>query len=417
VPDGCDLCPGSDDNTHSDTDGLPDGCDNCPGVDNPGQADFDGDGLGDACDPDDDNDTVADEEDDFPFDPFACRDADGDGCDDCSSGIDDPGDDGTDTDGDGICDLGDADDDNDGVPDAEDPEPLNPSKCGDVDGDGCDDCNSGVFDPYNDGADFDADGFCDFGDWDDDNDGVPDELDVDPWDPYVCRDADGDGCDDCGLVGFDDPANDGADFDGDGLCDAGDPDDDNDGLADADEPTYGTDPFIADSDGDGLLDGTEVDVAQGTGCPNPTQPDSDADTISDGDEVAGGTNPCSVDSDGDGVADNEDPLPTEPGVTTGWLEDESRELAVDIGLLDLDLFNGPNNNANKGRRNSLVNRASGAANSIADEDFQEAIDRLTSLLQKVDGQSPPPDWMEEDSPDRADLAAEVTLLILLLELL
>jgi photosystem II stability/assembly factor-like uncharacterized protein len=107
-----------------DTDGdlSPDACDGCPtdsyktdpGVCGCGSADFntDGDGAPDCVDDDDDNDRVTDSEDQSPQDPMSCRDADGDGCDDCSSGLDDPANDGTDGDADGFCAVGDCDDGN-----------------------------------------------------------------------------------------------------------------------------------------------------------------------------------------------------------------------------------------------------------------------------------------------------------------
>ena len=91
-------------------------------------------------------------------------------------------------------------------------------------------------------TDTDGDGTPDCNDTDDDNDGVLDGVDTAPLDPDVCADADGDGCDDCsiGTDGFgpladNTPNNDGTDFDGDGLCDSGDPDDDNDGALDGND--------------------------------------------------------------------------------------------------------------------------------------------------------------------------------------
>ena len=93
--------------------------DNCPDVKNASQLDTDGDSIGDACDPDNDNDGVADSIDAFPFDASETLD----------------------TDNDGLGDNADTDDDNDGMPDSfETSNSLNPLDEGDAsldaDGDG-----------------------------------------------------------------------------------------------------------------------------------------------------------------------------------------------------------------------------------------------------------------------------------------
>jgi hypothetical protein len=85
-----------------------------------------------------------------------CADDDGDGCDDCSSGIYDPASDGTDTDSDGICDVGDNCSDSDGVGNGSlgntgcvttttDSNDGNPNECADDNNDTCDDCASGSY--------------------------------------------------------------------------------------------------------------------------------------------------------------------------------------------------------------------------------------------------------------------------------
>jgi hypothetical protein len=118
--------------------------DNCPGVDNSSQLDTEFDGMGDACDPDDDNDGILDGSDTYPLD----------------------------TDNDGFDNDIDPDDDNDGMPDVSDPNPLDTDNDGegndiddDDDGDGFLDVNDPLPLDYNyaDG-DLDASGSVDAAD-------------------------------------------------------------------------------------------------------------------------------------------------------------------------------------------------------------------------------------------------------------
>jgi MYXO-CTERM domain-containing protein len=106
---------------------------------------------------------------------------------------------------------------------------------------------------------------------------------------------------------------------------------DSDGLIDIDELERGTDPVVADSDGDAILDGLEVNVT-GT---NPLDDDTDDDGLTDGSEDRdrdgtlgpGETDPSAFDSDGDGVSD---------GVERGLAAPEGEDSDPAIFVADLD---------------------------------------------------------------------------------
>ncbi|WDE07244.1 Ig-like domain-containing protein [Thalassomonas viridans] len=83
-------------------------------------------------------------------------------------------------------------------------------------------------------------------------------------------------------------------------------DTDGDGLDDAQEGTLGSNPLLSDTDGDGLLDGSEVNPtsdSDGDGIINMLDPDSDNDLLPDGVELALGLDPLRADTNFNGIPD------------------------------------------------------------------------------------------------------------------
>ncbi|MBI1223720.1 MAG: hypothetical protein GC192_00670 [Bacteroidetes bacterium] len=270
--------------------------------------DFDGDGIINSEDTDDDNDGVADAQDVQDYNPDS--DSDGDGIsDDDETGNDGHYDPGTDTDPLNPCDPN-----------------QNATACTstDADGDGyfADvNPNDPTYDPDDNlpcvpdqtvsTCDFDSDSFINGDDLDDDNDGVPDVSDVDPWNPN--SDSDSDGLSDIIETGGDGVYNE--------LVDTNplDPDTDNDGISDGTEDTdkdgttdvgVETDPLVADTDGDGLEDGEEDTNFNGHLDLNESDPLDDCDPVAVGPscdyDMDGTINELDPDDDNDGVMDGPD---------------------------------------------------------------------------------------------------------------
>ena len=192
-----DACEGDED---EDGDGIVTPEDNCPLVPNPMQENNDWDDMGDACDPDDDNDLYLDDDDCDPFDP------------EIHPGADEPCD-GKDNNCNGKADEGYPDQNGNGIPDCMEPPDNDP------DGDGC-----------------------------------PDEIDCDPYDPEIgeCLDEWCDGKDNNCNFEVDEGY---PDTDSDAQADCVDTDDDNDQILDVNDncpKTYN--PNQMDSDGDGFGD-------------------------------------------------------------------------------------------------------------------------------------------------------------------
>ena len=302
-------------------DNNPDG-DNDPST-NP--TDTDGDGVPDYLDIDSDDDGIPDNvevQNPEEYIPPSGVDTDMDGLDDAYEGTGNEGLTPVNTDGTDQPDYLDDDSDNDLVPDNNEGNDFNfdgqPDRTftgTDTDGDGLDDgyegsnvndpfdVNDEIDDPLTDLPNTDTTENPNYGDLDDDGDGIdtPDEDANQDGDP-TNDDTDGDGTPD-----YLDPIDDRKDTDGDGVVDEED----------------------LDSDGDGILDTTEDISANGDNDPATNPVDTDGDGVPDY---------LDIDSDDDGIPDNVEAQTTEGYVPPSGLDsdndglDDAYEGAGDEGL-------------------------------------------------------------------------------------
>ena len=254
--------------------------------------DTDGDGIGNNLDTDDDGDLLKDDEEtssDPATDPLN-PDTDGDGICDGPIAIE------------GICSI--LDRDGDGVNNEFDDFPDDPSASKDTDGDGMPDTITGnsTSDPaLVEDLDDDNDGLTDIEE-DVNGNGTFDDGETNSLDPDTDDDGYCDGnvtiVDVCVAVdAFPLDSSEWLDTDGDGVGNEADTDDDGDGLNDTEEISLGSNPLVKDSDDDGIPDNWD---------PLPVDPDGDADGdgILDRDEYnPNSTTGNPADSDGDGVND------------------------------------------------------------------------------------------------------------------
>ena len=301
-------------NVDEDEDGTPDLYDAFP-EDSAEQKDTDEDGVGNNEDTDDDNDEVPDADDEFPLDATESVDTDGDGVgnhvdtDDDNDEVSDVNDafplDATeyvDTDDDGTGNNADTDDDNDGLSDEDEAEFGTDPLLVDTDSDGVNDDTDEFKLDATESVDTDGDGTGNNADTDDDNDGVLDEDEAELGSNPLLVDGDNDGIDDsndnCPAASNPSQTNTDNDLQGD-ACDR---DDDNDGLSDLEERLLGSDPLLADSDNDGVLDIVDD-------CPVNSNPpvDPNGEQLNTDGDLQGDA--CDHDDDNDRVLDIDDNCP------------------------------------------------------------------------------------------------------------
>lgn len=315
--DGGNLCDLDDDN-----DDAADLVDNCPLLINGDQANADEDAQGNLCDTDDDNDGLTDTQEDTldtdPLDADSDDDGHNDGDDNCPmEGNVDQGD----TDDDGVGNACDTDSDNDGLTDTDETDtwltdPFDADTDDDTVEDGDDNCPLAAnTNQLNTDNSADGGNECDDND---DNDSAPDIEDALPLDPDEIADTDGDTVGDNSDNCLADANPDQADADNDALsttidnrggnvCDI---DDDNDGLLDEEETNLGSNPLLADSDGDGIREGNSGPADNCRTVANPDQANFDiveeagAGYTIPGFDILGDV--CDDDIDGDGLLNDVD---------------------------------------------------------------------------------------------------------------
>ena len=380
--DSCDSIGGTPLGTDDcDNDGLSNADEVTAGTD-PNVADTDGDGISDGQEVNTDGTDPLDSCSSVGGTPLGTDDCDNDGLtndEEVALGTDSNV---ADSDGDGIndgqevntdgtdpldsCDsvggapLGTDDCDSDGLSNADEATAGTDPNIADTDGDGISDgqeVNTDGTDPLDSCSSV---GGTPLGTEDCDNDGLLNADEATAGTDLNVADTDGDGISDGQEVNTDgtDPLD---SCDSVGGTPLGTDDCDNDGLTNDEEVTLGTDPNMADSDGDGINDGREVNT-DGTdpldscssigGTPLGTD-DCDNDELTNDEEVALGTDPNVADTDGDGTNDGQEltdgtdpledcdsnggtPLGTSDCDADGLSKDEEEALNTDPEVADTD---------------------------------------------------------------------------------